>query len=278
MDSQILAAIIAGIFLIASVIISTFTAFLTKRTSDSIKSQGVELANKFDETAKVLFIDGERASFDALTRLTLQEKHRARVTRFNPKRIQRQKRYYDAMVARILGTPFEDDSYGRIEKYFRLTAYNSEENKNSLVDMCKFFQEKESANLILRITADKNDFELVIFEQLKTAVFCFHDFNKHDVLHSCLITRDEGLFVYFEQLYEKLWKEDILLEIDFSAEKSIVSEKIKLLESMPIAPNKDILSPLDGTKVEAQFKIDMCNFLSKSRSPIALIQSQNTGG
>jgi hypothetical protein len=261
MDSQILAAIIAGIFLIASVVISTFTALMTKKTSDSIKSQGVELAKKFDETAKVLFIDGERASFDALTRLTLQEKHRAKVTRFNPRQIQRQKRYYDAMVARIIGTPFEDEAYGRIEKYFRLTAFNSEENKKSLVDMCKFFQEKDSSNLILRITTNKNDFELVIFEQLKTAVFCFHDFNKHDVLHSCLITRDENLFVYFEQLYEKLWKEDILLEIDFSNDKTIIAEKIKLLESLPIAPNKDAYSPLEGTKIEAEFKIDLCKLI-----------------
>jgi hypothetical protein len=264
MDPQVFATIIAGIFLLTSVIVSIVTAFLAKKTSDTIKHHGVALAKKFDETAKVNFIDGERECFDALTRLTLQEKLRTRVTRFNPRKIQRQKKYYEAMVARILGTPYEDETYGRIEKYYRLTALNSAENKSSLVEMCKFFLEKECTNLILRITVDKNDFELVIFDQLKTAVFCFHDFNKHDVLHSCLITRDEGLYVYFEQLYEKLWREDIILEIDFSIGRKLVEEKISILESMPIYPNKEILSPLEGTKVEAQFKIDICNFLFKT--------------
>jgi hypothetical protein len=169
------------------------------------------------------------------------------------------------MVARILGIPFEDEPYGKIEKYFRLTALNSEENKQSLIDMCRSFQNKGCTNLILRITLDKNDFELVILDELKTAIFCFHDFNKHDVLHSCLITRDEILFVYFAQLYEKIWKEDTILEIDFSYGDAIVEEKIKILEALPILGNKESMSPIDATKYEAKNKIDICEIISKAK-------------
>ena len=264
MDPQIFSTIIAGVFLIASIVASILSTLYSKKTSDSIKHQSAVLSKKFDETAKVSFIEGERDCFDALTKLTLHEKLRARVTRFNPRRIERQKRYYDAMVSRVLGTPFEDDTYGRIEKYYRLTALNSEENKQSVIDMSRFFQSKGCTNLVLRVTLDKNDFELVIFDQQKTAVFCFHDFNKHDVVHSCLITKDEGLYVYFEQLYEKIWREDSILEIDFSLGENNVTEKIKILESLPIITSKDNLSPMDGTKVEARAKIEICDLLSKS--------------
>ncbi len=265
MDPQVFATIIAGIFLLASTVTSVITAMMAKKTSDSVKHQSAALSKKFDETAKVVFIEGERACFDALTRLTLQEKIRTRVTRFNPRKIQRQKRYYDAMVARVQGTLFEDEAYGRIEKYYRLTALNSEENKQSVIEMCRYFLGKGCSNLVLRVTLDKNDFELVIFDQLKTAVFCFHDFNKHDVVHSCLITRDEGLYVYFEQLYEKIWREDTILEVDFSLGDSVVEEKIKLLESLPPNIDKEYLSPLEGTKLEARYKIDICDKIAKTK-------------
>lgn len=167
------------------------------------------------------------------------------------------------MAARVLGTAFEDETYGKIEKYYRITALNSEENRKSVIDMCRFFQGKGTTNLVLRVTLDKNDFELVIFDQLKTAVFCFHDFNRHDVVHSCLITRDEGLYVYFEQLYEKIWREDSVLEIDFSLGDQAVEEKIKLLASLPAGFTKEHLSPIEGIRLEAQNKIAICAIIEK---------------
>ena len=77
-----------------------------------------------------------------------------------------------------------------------------------------------------------HDFELIIAESSKTAVFCFHDLGNQVELNSCFITTDQDLFYNFSQLYEKLWNENILLDIDFSRGKEYVSEMRKKLVDM----------------------------------------------
>jgi len=264
MDSQIIAAIIAGIFLLLTTGTSALTAWFSKRTSDTIKLHSDELVKRFNETAKVVFIEGEKASFDALTRLTLEEDMRVRVTRFNPRQIQRASRYFQSMVSKVSGSDFEGTNYGKLEKYYRLTALNSLENKNSLIEMIKKFLSLNTNNLVLRITGDKNDFELVVFDHTKTAAFCFHDLSKYSVIHSCLISRDESLFTYFEKLYQKIWEEDILLEIDFSLGKEHVLQKLKYLEKLePIIANHD-LSKIDSAVHEANLKIQAFKALANA--------------
>ena len=192
MSPEVIAALVGGGFLVVSTIASTATALIARRTSQSIETQGDELSKRFDETAKVVLVEGERASFDALTRLTLQEELQVSATRFNPRGIQRQRRYFDAMSARILGTSFEGEHHGKLESYYRLTSLNSQENKQSIIDMIEMFLERDCNNLVLRVTADKNDFELLVFGQTKTAAICFHDLSQHDVVHSCLITYSQN--------------------------------------------------------------------------------------
>lgn len=262
MSSEVIAAIVAGVFLLISTIASTITALVAKRTNESVESQGNELAKRFDETAKVSFIEGERASFDALTRLTLREELRVRVTRFNPRQIQRQKRYYDAMVARTLGRSFEEEHHGKLESYYRLTSLNSKENKQSLIEMTELFLEQGCNNLVLRVTADKNDFELLVFDQLKTAAFCYHDLSNHDVVHSCLITTDPELFANIEKFYQKVWNEDILLEIDFTLGTEEVRKQLDVLRNMPVIEKSDRLSPLESVIRESELKIEACRMVS----------------
>ena len=261
MSPEIIGAIIGGVFLLVSTAASTITALLARRTSQSVESQSNELAKRFDETAKVVFIQGERASFDALTRLTLREELRVRVSRFNPRQIQRQRRYYDSMVARVLGIAFEDEHYGKLETYYRLTSLNSEENKQSLIAMIEMFLERGCNNLLLRVTADKNDFELLVFDQLKSAAFCFHDLSKHDVVHSCLITTDPELFGNIEKLYQKVWNEDIILEIDFSEGPEAVRRQLAILREMPPIIKSDRLSPIESVIRESELKIEACRMI-----------------
>lgn len=266
MSPEVLAQLVAGGFLLVSTAASTTTAILARRTSETIENQGDELAKRFDETAKVVFVEGERASFDALTRLTLREELRVSATRFNPRGIQRQRRYFEAMAARILGTTFEDEHHGKLETYYRLTSLNSEENKQSVIDMVEMLLEKGCNNLILRVTADKNDFELVIFHQLKTAVICFHDLSQHDVVHSALITRDDGLFGNIEKFYQKVWNEDVLVEVDFSHGPEHVREQLDVIRQIPVVAKSKQLSPIESAVREAELKIEAFRIIGSDAS------------
>ena len=255
MDSQIIAAIIGGTFLLLSTIASGMAAYFTKRTSDSVRSEGKRLSKRLDEASRVSFVEGERDAHDALTRLTLNEVSRVNVTRFSPKSVQRQSRYFSAIQAKLLGTQFENENYGKLEKYNRLTSLCSEENKHSLISMVELYLKNGVDNFTLRVTADKNDFELLVFEKSKIAALCFHDLSKQDVVHSCIIVSDRDMYVNFYRLYQKLWNEDILIEIDFSMGSEHIESQLEGLRKLNPIEKDDDLSPLDNVIFEAEAKI-----------------------
>lgn len=266
MAPEITAAIITGICLLLTGAASVASARFSLQASRSVRAQGAELAKKFDETAKVVFLEGARASFDALTRLTMLEEDIVRVTRFSPRKIQRQPRYFGAMRARLLGQPFEGQQRGRLHKYYRLTSLNSEENQDSLIEICEDLIERRCHNLVLRVTADKNDFELIVFDQQHTAVLCFHDLSQHEVVHSCLITRDEELFQNLMKLYEKMWSEGILLEIDFSLGEDAVRGELERLRQLPIIERDPRLGRFSSLIQESELRIAACE-LAERRLP-----------
>ncbi len=161
METEIIAAVIGAGAVIVNTIVTTILA--TKRIEKTVDKQSYELSKKFDDSAQIIFINGEKSAFDALTRLTLSEPTRVRSTRYNPRKIQRQPRYFSSIVSRITGAEFEGENYSTLEKYNRLTSINSEENKQSLIEQVTTFHEKGCNNIILRVTAYKNDFEVLIF-------------------------------------------------------------------------------------------------------------------
>ncbi len=264
MDPIIIAAIITGGALIANTVVTILSAVASKRLQKTVDEHSSELSKKFDESTQIVFIDGEKAAFDALTRLTLSEPTRVRVTRYNPRKIQRQRRYFNSIVSRINGSEFEGEPYSRLERYNRLTSINSEENKQSLIAQINTFLEEKCDNLILRVTADKNDFEVLIFEGSETAAFCFHDLGTQNVIHSCIITRDLQVFRKFRDLYEKLWNEDILLEIDFSLGSEHVKEMLRKLKSIAPVAKRNNLSPIDNMIYEAKKKLEACESVTNT--------------
>ena len=125
------------------------------------------------------------------------------------------------------------------------------------------FLEKGCNNLVLKVTADKNDFELVICESSKIAAFCFHDLGEKLVLHSCIITSDPSLFLKFKELYEKLWNQDAILEIDFSKGREHVLKKLETLKKLqPIKANPS-LAPLESIIDEANLKLKACRVVQE---------------
>ncbi|MDH4274221.1 MAG: hypothetical protein OEW08_04205, partial [Gammaproteobacteria bacterium] len=197
MDTEVTVAIVTGIFLTISTVFSGITAYLTKRTTNTFDRKSEDLKESFEKTSRLIITDGERETVAKLIQLTLEEEAIVRVTRFNPRKIQRRERYYQAMQARIAGSIFEGDHYKRLEKYCRLTSFNSRENKESLIEMINEFKGGKCKNLILRVTSDKNDYEILIFEKSKVAALCFHDVMNQDVVHSCMIVREGRLFDNF---------------------------------------------------------------------------------
>lgn len=258
MNIEIGVAILGGIFLLVNTIISAFSAQIVKKLEKSVDNQSDTLSRKIDQTTRFAFIHGEKASFDTLTRLTMEEKTKIQVTRFNPRKIQNQPRYFSAVVSRILGQPFENENQSKLELYTRLTSLNSEENKQSLIEQVELFLEKGCDNLILKVTADKNDFELVICESSKFAAYCFHDPSEKILLHSCIVTSDPSLFLKFKELYEKLWNQDALLVIDFSKGRKHIAKQLEILRKIePIKANPS-LAPLESIMHEANLKLNAC--------------------
>lgn len=255
MEPEIIAAIIGGIFLLASTAASIISLLATRRTSESVEKSSGELAQKLEETARVTYVEGERDAHDSLTKLTLKEEYRVNVTRFSPKSVQRQSRYFSAIRAKLMGSEFEESSYGKLEKYNRLTSLCSQENKESLILMIQDYLKFGCDNFTLRVTADKNDFELLIFEKSRVAALCFHDLSKQDVVHSCIIVTDRDMYVNFYRLYQKVWNEDILLEIDFSKGEEHVLEGLEVLKEMDPIEKSDDLSPMQSMVFEAERKI-----------------------
>jgi len=272
MDSVIIASIItSGGFLISAAATIIFTRVSKKLTiaveknsldlSKKFEKNSLDLSKKFDESAQITFIDGEKAAFDALTRLTLSEQDCIKVTRFNSRSIQRQDRYFSSVVSRITGGEFEGESQSKLEKYNRLTSLNSEENKQSIISQVEEFLKSHCDRLIMRITTNKNDFEVVICDGSETAVICFHDFGTQNVIHSCLITRDHQVFRKFRDLYEKLWNEDILMEIDFSLGEKHVKARLDVLKFIDPIEKKNNLSPIDNMIYETKKKLEACEAL-----------------
>jgi len=263
METDITVEFISGGFLILNSILGAFFIYMTGKTKNKIEEQGSLLLKKFDDTVKIQLLEGEQETVDALKQLTLEESDRVRVTRFNQREIQKRSAYYDAMTARIVGGKYDGRNYGKLERYYRLTSFNSEENKTSIIKMVEQFGTGRCDNLILRVTADKNDFELLIFEKSKVAALCFHDLGNLDVVHSCMIVRDEALFDNFYLLYQKLWHEDILMEIDFSKGKEHVEEALVMLKSLkPIERGNSIGSSILDSIEEAKGKIRAMEALS----------------
>lgn len=263
MQPEVIAAIIGGFFLLASTTASIVSAILTQRTSSSVSRRSKELSRSIESSTRVTFVEGERESHEVLTRLTLNESLRINVTRFSPKSVTRQVRYVAAIKAKLIGTQFEDEHYGRLEKYNRLTSLNSDENKESLLNMLDDYVKSGCDNFTLRITADKNDFELLVFEKSKIAALCFHDLSKQDVVHSCIIVSDRDMYVNFYRLYQKLWNEDILLEVDFSKGIEHVNEQIEKLKKLEPITKNDGLSPIDSMIYESNLKIKAAELASK---------------
>lgn len=258
MDSVITAAIITSGVLVANTIITIFSATTSKKLQKTVNKHSSELAKKFDASTQIRFIDGEKAVFDALTQLTLSEPIRVRVTRYNPRKIQKQHRYFSSIMSRINGSEFEGENCSRLENYNRLTSINSEENKRSLISQANIFLKEKCDNFVLKVTTNKNNFEVLIFEGSETAVFCFHDLETKNIIHSCIITRDPQVFRKFLDFYEKLWNEDILLEIDFSLGREHVEKMLEILENIDPVTKKYNLSPFDNIIYEANKKIEAC--------------------
>ena len=101
----------------------------------------------------------------------------------------------------------------------------------------------------------------MISESKKTAAFCFHDLGTQEVLHACFVTSDRELYIKFAELYEKLWAEDIIMEIDFSLGRDhVLLMKEKLSTMKPIEKRND-LSPLENIIIEAKLKIKACELM-----------------
>ncbi len=264
MAPEVIASIIGGSFLLLSTIASIIAAITTKRTSASVRTEGKKLSKRLDEATKVIYIEGERDSHDELTKLTLNENYRVNVTRFGPKSVQRQERYFSGIKAKLLGAQFENENYGKLEKYNSLTCLGSDENKKSLFSMINDYLQMGCKNITLRVTIDKNDFELLIFEKSKKAALCFHDLSKQDVVHSCIIVSDPDMYINFYRLYQKLWNEDIILEIDFSLGVEHVKNQIAVLEKIDPVEKNDELAPLDNVIHEAEKKIEACKIVKSA--------------
>ena len=256
MDVDIAVALISGGFLLLNTFVAHKVIKNSEKARENIEEQSALLSKKFDESSKINLIEGESETVSALKLLTLKEKKRVRVTRFNSRAIQKRGAYYQAMKTRILGGNFDGKNYAKLERYYRLTSLNSQENKESLIAMIDEFSSEDSGNYILRITADKNDFELLIFEESKVAALCFHDVSNLDVVHSCMIVRDNALFENFLHLYHKLWHEDILLEIDFSRGADHIKRARDLLSGLsPIERSNTIETSAIESVNEARNKI-----------------------
>jgi hypothetical protein len=255
LSPEIISALIAGAFLTVSTAASTITAIITRRTSAEIKQDGLNLSKRFDESTKISFVEGERACFAALVTLTLEEKSCVGATRFGQRSIHRQPRYFNAIRARLVGEPMEGHNYGQLDKYMRLASLTSDENKTSLVSMIEEYLELGVNNVVIRVTADKNDFELLVFEDSKAIALCLHDMSKQDVVHSCMIIRDNDLYLNFYQLYDKLWNEDILLEFDFSHGRKHIEDQLGKLRRMEAVKKNFSLPPVNRAIDEARKKI-----------------------
>jgi hypothetical protein len=245
-----------AVFLFIAVIIffSTSTLLLYKKTKITLQSK-----DRFQ------IITGTREAIEVLTGLTLAENSKVRVTRFSPKMIQRYEEYFSAVGVRITGGRYGDKEYKKLDGYDRLVSLNSDENKESITHMVKQFRNKNCDNFVIRITASKNDYELLIFEDSKIAALCFHDISKKYVLHSCLITNDPDLFVQFDRLYKKIWDEDIIMEIDFSASKGEVNSKMKALKEIEPFKESRNQSPIDNILHCSNRIIQACNKIKDSK-------------
>jgi hypothetical protein len=57
MASEIVAAIIEGVFLLLSTIASIIAAITTRKTSDSVKQEGKKLSKRLDDATRIIYIE-----------------------------------------------------------------------------------------------------------------------------------------------------------------------------------------------------------------------------
>lgn len=98
----------------------------------------------------------------------------------------------------------------------------------------------------------------MIGDRSRSVLFCFHDSAKESVLHSGILSRDVDTYEKFSEMFELLWKEDILLTIDFSRGRQHVEEAIEQLRQLEPIAKTGRLSPIEDTIAEAEAKVRAC--------------------
>ncbi|MBW4474661.1 MAG: TIR domain-containing protein [Stenomitos rutilans HA7619-LM2] len=134
---------------------------------------------KADEIAKVfeqikatsqgnyIYIDGERAAFEALIAATYRARRIIRSTRFSPRGIAtNQPRYGEAIRDRVLG----EKGYKPLEEYHRIIATNEVEKIKDIEEYFKLFHGR---NFNLYLTPIEQDYELVILDENEVFIHFF---------------------------------------------------------------------------------------------------------
>ena len=114
-----------------------------------------------------LYIDGERAAFEALISATYRAKRVIRSTRFSPRGIaSNQPRYGEAIRDRVLG----EKGYKPLEEYFRIIATNESEK---IQDIEEYFRDFHGRSFNLYLTPIEQDYELVIIDEDEVFIHFF---------------------------------------------------------------------------------------------------------
>jgi hypothetical protein len=131
-----------------------------------------EIAKVFDQIkvtsqGNYLYIDGERAAFEALISATYRAKHVIRSTRFSPRGIATtQPRYGEAIRDRVLG----ERGYRPLEDYYRIIATNENEK---IQDIEEYFRDFHGRSFNLYLTPIEQDYELVIIDEDEVFIHFF---------------------------------------------------------------------------------------------------------
>jgi hypothetical protein len=131
-----------------------------------------EIAQVFEQVkatsqGNYLYIDGERAAFEALIAATYRAKRVIRSTRFSPRGIaNNQPRYGEAIRDRVLG----EKGYKPLEEYYRIISTNAPEK---IRDIEEYFKQFQGRNFNLYLTPIEQDYELVILDEDEVFIHFF---------------------------------------------------------------------------------------------------------
>jgi hypothetical protein len=131
-----------------------------------------EIAQVFEQVkatsqGNYLYIDGERAAFEALIAATYRAKRVIRSTRFSPRGIaNNQPRYGEAIRDRVLG----EKGYKPLDEYHRIIAINAPEK---IRDIEEYFRQFQGRNFNLYLTPIEQDYELVILDEDEVFIHFF---------------------------------------------------------------------------------------------------------